>query len=128
MGYPQLTIDMKSSIALMAAWIVYLVASITLSLATGPFDVYAAGSMFFAVPYLVFIYFGLKGKPWAFLWSSIISSALIVVIAFTIQADMPMFLVWLTVLATVLLALMAMEGFKGSLQSVAADTRSVATT
>ncbi len=113
---PSLSTQMKSALALMAAWILFLLVGVGLALLSGPFDIYAAASLIFAVPYLVFLYFGLKARRWAYLGSVILSVIVIILTAFTFQPNMSAILLWETSLATLLSALVAVEGFKGYLE------------
>jgi hypothetical protein len=110
---------MKSALGLMAAWILFLVAGIVSTLFSGPFDIYAAASLIFALPYLVFLYFGMKPKRWAYLGSSVLSVIVLVLtglfFTFLSSGVLPIYL-WESFLATLLSALLAVEGFKGYLE------------
>src|SRR2546426_12002118 len=94
--------DMKATLALDLSLVVFLVVGIAATLATGPVDFYAAISLVFAIPYLLFVYFGWKGRAWAYLGSSVLSAALIVVTATTLQGGMSDILLWETMFATLL--------------------------
>ena len=113
---PPLSAQMKSALALMAAWIIFLLAGVGSSLVSGPFDIYAAASLIFALPYVAFLYFGLKARRWAYMGSVILSVVVIILTALTFQPNMSAILVWETSLASLLSALVAVEGFKGYLE------------
>ena len=112
---PPLSVQMKSALVLMAAWILFLLAGVGSALLSGPFDIYAAASLIFALPYLVFLYFGLKARRWAYIGSAILSVIVIILTALSVQPNMSAIL-WETSLATLLSALVAVEGFKGYLE------------
>ena len=99
----------------MVAWILFLVVSTALSLLTGPADIYVASGIAVVIPYAVLLYFGLKTKPWAYLGISILSILLFLAVPLTIQEGMKE-LLWLSVVSTILLLLLALEGYKGYLQ------------
>jgi hypothetical protein len=111
---------MKSALGLMSAWILFLAAGIVSTLFAGLFDIYAAASLIFALPYLVFLYFGMKAKRWAYLGSSVLSVIVLSVIGLTFQLEfysgIPGIYLWEAFLATLLSALIAVEGFKGYLE------------
>ena len=110
-----LTTDMKSSLALMIAWVIFLVVGIALAVVTGPVDVFALLSLAFAIPYLIFFYYGLKVKPWAFLGASLLSVVVILLIPFALPSEIV--LLWESMFAALLSALVAVESFKGYLQT-----------
>ncbi len=104
----------------MAAWILFLLAVAVSTLLSGPFDIYAVASLILALPYLVFLYFGLKAKRWTYLGSSVLSVIVIFLIGLTFQLSyyqsIPGIYLWETILATLLSAFVAVEGFKGYLE------------
>ena len=108
---------MKSALALMVSWIVFLVVGIAITLAYGPADIFAVLSLIIVIPYLVFFYYGRKGKSWAYLGSSALAVVLVIATAAAIQPDMSDILIWETVVSTILLVLVAVEGFKGYLDT-----------
>ena len=113
---PPLSVQMKSALVLMAAWILFLIAGVGAALLSGPFDIYAAASLIFALPYIFFLYFGLKARRWAYMGSVILSVIVIILTAVTFQPNMSAIFLWETFLATLLSALVAVEGFKGYLE------------
>ncbi len=100
----------------MAAWILFLIAVAVSTLPAGLFDIYAVASLIFALPYLVFFYLGLKANRWAYLGSSVLSVIVIFLTGLTFQLGVPGIFVWESILATLLSALVAVEGFKGYLE------------
>ena len=110
-----LSTQMKSALGLMAASILFLVAGVVSTLFSG-LDIYAAGYLIFVFPYLVFLYFGLKAKRWAYLGSSVLSVIVIFLTGLTFQLGVSGIFVWELFLATLLSALLAVEGFKGYLE------------
>ncbi len=110
-----LTTDMKSALALMIAWVIFLVVGIALAVVSGPVDVFALLSLAFAIPYLVFFYFGLKVRPWAYLGAAVLSVIVILLIPFALPSEIV--LLWESMMAALLSALVAVESFKGYLQS-----------
>lgn len=107
-----LTPDMKTSLALQIALVVYLLVGILAAVIMGTADIFAVGSLVFAVPYLLFVVYGRRGASWAYLSSAILSAALIVVTGATLQSGMSDLLIWETTLATLLFALISVEGYK----------------
>lgn len=107
---------MKATAALIITWIIFLLVGAALPLATGPPDIYAAASLAVIFPYAVFAYYGMKRRPWAFLGSSALSVLLTLAVPFSIQEGMSYILLWDSMLATLLLVLVALESYKSYLQ------------
>ena len=107
---------MKTTIALIAAFLVYFIAGIAVTLLIGPFDVYALASLVLLVPYGVFLYSCRKGKAWAYLGSSILSVVLIIAIPLNASTETwtqtTPFLNSMSTIAAVLFGLLAMEGYR----------------
>ena len=112
-----LTTNMKSALALMLSWVIFLLVGTAFALAYGPADIFVVLSLIVAIPYLVFFYYGRRGRSWAYLGSSALSVALVVATAASIQSGMPDILIWEAALSTILSTLIAVEGFKGYLDS-----------
>ena len=115
-----LTLEMKATTALIAVFIVFLLASLGLSFATGPVDIYAVGSLVFMIPFGALYYFCRKMKMWAYLATASLSVILAIVIPVSASYE-----TWeqttpalnaLGNMALVLFALMALEGFKSYIQ------------
>lgn len=120
---PPLTPDMKAALALEASLVVFLVV-VASPIPTGETPQFAVAWLTFAVPYLLFLYFGWRGDGWAFLGSAVVSAALIVFVAvnvFGTEGTTPgastLAEVWGLVTGQILLALVALQGFKAYLQS-----------
>jgi hypothetical protein len=100
-----------ASILFQIALVVYLVVGIVITLVQGQADFFAVASLIFAVPYLAFIWFGLKGKPWSFLASSILGALLLVATSLSAPIATTPVLAYETNLAAVLFLLISIEGF-----------------
>ena len=113
-----LTVNMKAVVALIISWMIFLVAGIGFTLIVGPFDIYAVASLLFLIPYGLLAFFSWKRRVFAYLGNTVLSVVLLLVIPTTMgQEQMPPILVWETNLATILLALMALQSFKAYLES-----------
>ena len=115
-----MTVDMKTTVALIVAFLVYFVAGSAVAVATGPFDIYASASFVLLIPYGAFLYFCRKGKSWAYLASSILSVFLIIVIPINASletwAQTTPYLNSMATIAVVLFGLLSVEGFRSYLQ------------
>ncbi len=116
MGVERLTVDMKAALALIASWIVFLVAGSVVALATGPFDIYIVVSLVVAVPFAVLFWFGWNMKREAYLGSALLGVVLVLVTPASIDASMTPLLLWETMFSTLLLTLVSLEAFKAYLQ------------
>jgi len=103
---------MKAAAALIVSFMVFLVAGIAGTFLNGPFDIFAAASLAFLVPYGLLLVFCLRGKSWAYVGSALLSVILILVTAFTFDQKMSPLLLWETMVSTLLFALIALESFK----------------
>jgi hypothetical protein len=81
------------------------------TLAEGQADIFAIASIAFAIPYLAFIWFGLKGRPWSFLASSILGAILLVATSLSAPMATSPVLAYETSLAATLFLLISVEGF-----------------
>ena len=111
-----LTVDIKATIALIITFMVYFVVGIIVTLLTGPLDIYALASLVFLIPFGVLLYFCRERKSQAYIGDSILGIILIAAIPLnasyeTWQQTTP-FLMSMSTIGAVLLALMALEGFK----------------
>jgi hypothetical protein len=100
-----------ASVLFQIALVVYLVVGIIVTLAEGQADIFAIASVAFAVPYLAFIWFGLKGKPWSFLASSVLGAILLVATSLSASVATTPVLAYETSLAATLFLLISIEGF-----------------
>jgi len=113
-----LTVGMKATMGLILAFAVFLAAtSVATLLAGGPWDIYATfGTAIFLPLLAVFFVFGWKRKPWAYVGTIILGGVVVVGSApslpATVGQQISPLLLWVTMLATVLGLLMALEGFK----------------
>jgi len=106
---------MKAVIGLIIAWLVFFAVSSVAFLLTNPFDVDILLSVpVFVIPYVVFLAFCWKRKPWAYIASVVLGLILtlltIVSIVFIQQTSSLDLLSG--VIAAALNALIAFEGFK----------------
>jgi len=108
-------VSIKATIAVMIAFVIFLVGGVAGTLLFGPWDPYAAASLLFALLTGILIWFAWKGKPWALL-GAILLGAFVAVASvptpWTLSEPVPAVLLWGTTMATVLGLLMALEGFK----------------
>ncbi len=107
---------MKATLALIASWIVFLIAGSVIALATGPFDIYIVASLVIAVPFAVLFWFCWNRKRWAYLGSAVLGVVLVLVTPTAIDASISPLLLWQTMFSTLLLTLVSLEAFKAYLQ------------
>ncbi len=107
---------MKAALALIASWIVFLIAGSVIALATGPFDIYIVASLVIAVPFAVFFWFGWNRKRWAYLGSTVLGVVLVLVTPTAIDVSISPLLLWETMFSTLLLTLVSLESFKAYLE------------
>lgn len=103
---------MKATIALIIAFMVFMVVSIVGTLLVGSFDIYAVLSLVLLVPYFILLVFCRRGRGWAYLGSAILSILLLALIPLSLEPELSPLIMWSTTLATLIFVLMALEGFK----------------
>lgn len=120
---PPLTPDMQALLALEVSLVLFLI-FIASPLPTGETPPYAVAWLTMAVPFLLFLYVGWRGEGWAFLGAAVVSVALIVFVSVNVFGEggttpgaFALSEVWGLVTGQILLALIALEGFKAYLQS-----------
>jgi hypothetical protein len=109
-----LTTNMKTTLGLQLAFLVFLVVGGIGALLAGPADIYILASLGVFVPlFLVLLAFAWKRKPWAYAGTALVGGFIAVVsVPIGFPEPTPPLLLWETMLATVLGLLLALEGYK----------------
>jgi len=108
---------MKATVALILAFIVFLVLGSIATLLFGPFDIYIALSLLVIIPFALLSVACWKRKRWGFAGSGILALILVVATPAALGPETTPLLLWETTVSTLLLVLIALEGFKAYLES-----------
>ena len=116
MSLVPLSVNMKTTLALIISWMVFLIVGAAVALVSGPFDIFIVASLVILLSYGALFWLCRKRKKWGYLGNSVLGVALIAATSATIDKNTTPPLLWVTVLSTVILSLIAVEGFKGYLE------------